>query len=77
VGGERLGQQRTAYAVSPLASALVLGGYRLIADGSAVLSCGPAVDLLFTRSEVTAAAARLYDSGHIRLRGELKLVLAF
>jgi hypothetical protein len=77
VAGERLGQERTAYAVSPLASALVLGGYRLIADGSAVLLCGPAVDLLFTRSELTAAAAQLYDSGHIRLRGELKLVLAF
>jgi hypothetical protein len=77
VADDRSGQERIAYALSPLATILVLGGYRLTADGSVALLGGPAVDLLWTRSEITAHAARLYDSGHIRFRGELKLLLAF
>jgi hypothetical protein len=77
VAGERSGQDHIAYGLSPLATLLVLGGYRLSADGSVALLGGPAVDLLWTRSEITADAAPLYDSGHIRFRGELKLVLAF
>jgi hypothetical protein len=76
VAGDVGAQERTAYGASPLASAVVLGGYRLMADGSLVLAFGPAIDLLWTRSEIRAAAARLYDSGHIRLRAELKLGLA-
>jgi len=76
VTGEVGARERTAYGVSPLASAVVLGGYRLLADGSLVLAFGPTLDLLWTRSEIRAGAARLYDSGHIRLRAELKLGLA-
>jgi len=77
VEAARAGQERASYVVSPLSSLSVLGGYRLIASGSAVLLFGPALDLLWNRSEISAGGEPVYDSGRVRPRADLKLMLAF
>ena len=70
-------QERATYGVSPLASLSIAGGYRLVADGSAWLLFGPALDVLWNRSRIDAGGAPVYGSGRVRTRGELKLMLAF
>jgi hypothetical protein len=77
VEASRFGEARTSYAVSPLSSLSVLAAYRLIASGSAVLLFGPALDLLWNRSEIRAGGTTVYDSGRVRPRLELRLMLAF
>ena len=77
VTGSRTAQERVAHAVSPLSSALVLVGYRLLDEGAATVLVGPTVDLLWNRSEIHAGGTPVYDSGRVRLRAELKLMLAF
>lgn len=76
VTADRFGEERVAYALSPMASALLLGGYRLAGDGSAVVLWGPVLDLLLTRSEVRAESGEIYDSGRLRYGAALKLRFA-
>jgi hypothetical protein len=77
VSAEQAAEERIAYALSPLASATVLGGYRLLSDGSVAVLFGPSVDWLVTRSEVTVGSDSLYDSGRFRYGLQLKLNFAF
>jgi hypothetical protein len=77
VEASRAGRERASYVVSPLSSLSLLAGYRLLASGSAALLFGPALDLLWNRSEIRAGGVAVYDSGRVRPRLDLKLVLAF
>ncbi|HMI92714.1 MAG TPA: hypothetical protein VK509_15165 [Polyangiales bacterium] len=77
VTAARAGQERASYVVSPLSSLSLLGGYRLIANGAALLLFGPALDLLWNRSQIRAGGVPVYDCGRVRSRLDLKLMLAF
>ena len=77
VAAEQAAEERIAYALSPVVSALVLGGYRLGSSGSVAVLGGPSVDFLLTRSEVTVGGVSLYDSGRFRYGLQLKLIFAF
>jgi hypothetical protein len=77
IRARRAEQERATYAVSPLSSLTAVGGYRLLARPSVALLLGPTLDLLWNRSQISAGGTPVYDSGRVRTRVELKLMLAF